>query len=104
MPRIKPVETYATGCHFIQHGCFYEGMTVITDFIPAVVISHGKNRSVPAELANINSPDEYENADSNDLDVYRNYSQKPGHEFDDLVIWLSPNVLKNRMVTAGMLP
>jgi type II secretory pathway pseudopilin PulG len=25
-------------------------------------------------------------------------------EFDDLVVWISPNILKNRMVTAGRLP
>lgn len=28
----------------------------------------------------------------------------PGGEFDDLLIWLSPNILFSRMVAAGMLP
>jgi prepilin-type N-terminal cleavage/methylation domain-containing protein len=28
----------------------------------------------------------------------------PGGEFDDLVVWLSPNILFNRMVAAGKLP
>jgi prepilin-type N-terminal cleavage/methylation domain-containing protein len=28
----------------------------------------------------------------------------PGGEFDDIVIWLSPNILYNRLITAGRLP
>jgi prepilin-type N-terminal cleavage/methylation domain-containing protein len=31
-------------------------------------------------------------------------SNAPGGEFDDLVVWLSPNVLFNRMIAAGRLP
>jgi hypothetical protein len=31
-------------------------------------------------------------------------SHNPTPTFDDLVIWISPNVLINRMVSAGKLP
>ncbi|MCB1754742.1 MAG: prepilin-type N-terminal cleavage/methylation domain-containing protein [Gammaproteobacteria bacterium] len=36
--------------------------------------------------------------------VSREYSQKSGEEFDDIVIWLSDNVLFTRMIEAGVLP
>ena len=31
-------------------------------------------------------------------------STTPGPNFDDLVTWLSPNILYNRMIAAGRLP
>lgn len=31
-------------------------------------------------------------------------SAAAGNEFDDIVVWLSPDVLYNRMVAAGQLP
>lgn len=80
------------------------GSTVATN-VPAVVVSHGKN-GLGAYPAGGGTPlsgaanDESENADNDNIFVSKDYS--PG--FDDLVIWLSPNVLLNRMVTAGRLP
>ncbi len=56
-----------------------------------------------------NNPDEYTNSTSSILFFSRtpapagtNPSQ--GGEFDDLVVWISPNILFNRMVAAGKLP
>ena len=75
--------------------------------IPAVVYSLGKNGQsfscgppIPAIHA-----DECENRDADDIFVSRIITG-PGAavEFDDLVIWLSSNVLFNRMVAAGQLP
>jgi len=36
--------------------------------------------------------------------VDRDYSNSAGIEFDDLVTWLSPNILYNRLVAGGRLP
>lgn len=82
--------------------------------LPAVVVSHGKNGYlgttdaggvVPNDSAN--NPDEVTNASSANTFVARvmgdNTSSASG-EFDDLVTWISPNILFNRMVTAGRLP
>ena len=48
--------------------------------------------------------DEAENADNDRCFVYREYSNRDGQEFDDQMVWLSPNVLFNRMIEAGLLP
>lgn len=68
------------------------GATVATG-IPAVILSKGKNGAG----ANIN---EVENSNANNDFV----SKEPDPAYDDLVVWLSPNILFNRMVAAGRLP
>ncbi len=72
--------------------------------IPAVIVSHGPNGAggytlVGTQLSG-GSADEQENADNDNTFVAR----EPGNDFDDLVQWLSPHVLLNRMVAAGKLP
>ncbi len=88
--------------------------TAIND-IPAVLVSHGKNgagaysdagiRRVALSSTNL---DERTNAAPEGIAfVARTPSDSalaPGGEYDDLVQWLSPNVLFNRMVAAGTLP
>ena len=74
--------------------------------VPAVVVSHGKN-GLGAYLAGggaqigIAAGDEAENTDDNINFVSKDQIQ---NGFDDLVVWLSPNTLANRMVAAGKLP
>lgn len=83
-----------------------DGSNNISTEIPALVVSHGKNgygaytpqgSPIPATGA---STDESKNADSNAIYVSHAYTS----QFDDIVIWLSPNILFNRMVLAGKLP
>jgi prepilin-type N-terminal cleavage/methylation domain-containing protein len=81
------------------------GGTLIASAIPAVIVSHGKNGSgayntAGTQLTVSADADEAENSDS-DTDFV---SKAPTATFDDLVAWLSPNILFNRMVTAGRLP
>jgi prepilin-type N-terminal cleavage/methylation domain-containing protein len=107
--------------------------TVIASGLPAVIVSHGKNGygarddqsnvvAVPAavstdELENINgrnnpgagnsNPDTADSAAASRLDFVSRIQTESGtvsDEFDDLVTWLSPNILFNRMVAAGKLP
>ncbi len=66
----------------------------LTDTAVAVIVSRGPN------WGQTPSTDEAENTD-NDSDFV---SKTPTPTFDDLVIWLSPNILFNRMVAAGKLP
>ena len=89
---------------------------------PAVILSHGKNGLGATRIDGVAMPptaggtDEEVNADPTDPNfITRTYSF-PGTncsdtepalaycEFDDLVVWISPNVLKNRMIAAGRLP
>ena len=92
-------------------------LTTISSTIPAVVLSLGKNgygglssdyivqSGVPA-----NNPDEKQNIASGSLTYLSRTPAPPGTsatiggEFDDIIVWISPNVLYNRMVAAGKLP
>lgn len=97
-----------------------------TDAIPAVVFSHGKNGywatigETGSSLADStttspNNVDEDVNAAQSIITAGKSQrefvSRTPSGtetatigEFDDLVAWLSPNLLFNRMITAGKLP
>lgn len=68
------------------------GATVATG-IPAVVLTKGKNGAG-------GNANEVENSDADNDFV----SKEPDPNYDDLVTWLSPNILFNRMVAAGKLP
>lgn len=84
--------------------------------IPAVVMSHGKNGYLGTTEGNtvIANPsatniDEQTNAPASvgTLFVSKGVTENTvatGGEFDDIVTWLSPNILFNRMVAAGRLP
>lgn len=72
--------------------------------VPAVIISHGKN-GYRAYLPNGTRLSASTNADE---EGNANGAPFVSHDltptFDDLVIWLSPHTLFNRMVAAGKLP
>jgi len=72
----------------------------LTDNAPALVYSLGKNggsiSTEADELANTNG------TNINGDIVFVNHDQTP--TFDDLVVWISPNILINKMVSAGKLP
>jgi prepilin-type N-terminal cleavage/methylation domain-containing protein len=83
--------------------------------IPAVVLSHGKNGFGAVSDSGIavagpvsGNADERVNAGvAGTAFVHRTLSDNPaapGGQFDDLLTWVSPNVLFNRMVAAGTLP
>jgi type II secretory pathway pseudopilin PulG len=80
---------------------------------PAVVFSHGKRRLGTTD-AGVAIPDDTAtnlDEDANNTGPTDYYQRTPsentaatGGEFDDIVTWLSPNILFNRMVAAGKLP
>lgn len=80
--------------------------TLLGNNLPAVIYSSGKNGATQPPV----SADELENvaltthADFDRTFVSHTYSEVVGNEFDDLVFWVSANVLMGRMVTAGKLP
>ncbi|MDO8891052.1 MAG: prepilin-type N-terminal cleavage/methylation domain-containing protein [Sulfurimicrobium sp.] len=104
-------------------------VSTLATAVPVVILSHGKNGLGAINLAgNVNPQpiaealDEAQNANSMSGSPNRNFTSRtitgaqspcsdsaPGPtmplcEFDDLVTWLSPNILFNRMVAAGRLP
>ena len=74
-----------------------EAGNTVVDKIPALVFSGGKESYTGSSL-------EIENTNGDVKFVHTDYRQEPAKEYDDLMIWLSPNILKNRMVQAGRLP
>lgn len=82
--------------------------------IPAVVMSHGRNgygatsdAGLRQAMASRSNVDEQGNAAGDVNFMARNASTNstlPGGEFDDMVTWVSPNILFNRMVAAQALP
>lgn len=91
------------------------GSTLVADGVPAVIISHGRNGYGGMNGSNniqidpsLGSALEQENANVVGTWQYsvvsRTRSDVTGNSFDDIVVWLSPNVLFNRLVTANKLP
>lgn len=88
------------------------GGSVIAQQVPAIVVSHGKNGNGAYTPQGTQLPvgtdaDELDNqltnvgASTANLDFV---SKSPTPTFDDEVVWLSPGVLFNRMISVGRLP
>ena len=75
------------------------GGTNLATNIPAIVVSHGKNFSLGAPTAN-----ETENLNNDTTFVDTNFSNNAITGVDDLVIWISPHILRTMSVKAGILP
>lgn len=65
----------------------------------AVVLSRGKNGGAAPV-----GDDEQHNGDANRLFVSHTPTSGGANEFDDMLIWLSPNILYSRLIAAGRLP
>ena len=69
----------------------------LTNSAVAVVFSTGRNGTIAPTAAN-----ELANWTTSNDRVF--VSTTPSPNFDDLIIWISPNILYNRMIAAGRLP
>lgn len=83
--------------------------------VPAVIFSYGRSNYGTSDSGNAfadsstpnTNVDEDTNATTSTLFIYRMATANTattGGEIDDIVTWVSPNILFNRMVTAGKLP
>jgi hypothetical protein len=80
--------------------------SILTANAPAVIYSLGKNA-----ISGGTGSDEAENPNPNSADndkIFVSHSPSAsgavGGEFDDLVTWMSANILLGRLVAAGKLP
>ena len=91
----------------------------VADKIPALILSYGKNgygsinsnraagdtTTIPCPTGGCSADEsENQNVDNNFVSRTITPAGAPAGEFDDLLTWVSPNVLFNRMVAAGKLP
>jgi len=82
------------------------GVTVAAN-VPAIIISHGKNGAgaytqFGVKLPQGSNADEIDNSNGAGDSKYVSHAQTSG--FDDLVDWITPNILYSRMVRAQKLP
>lgn len=89
------------------------GGTSVASSIPAIIISHGKNGfgaftpqgiQLAFAAADINEAENTNSADANYVDREIDLNPDTAATFDDIVVWISPNILFSRMVAAGRLP
>ncbi|MBF0107928.1 MAG: prepilin-type N-terminal cleavage/methylation domain-containing protein [Magnetococcales bacterium] len=76
------------------------------DQTPVVVVSHGGNGLGAVNAVNLlqgpaTSLSERENSDRDARFVLDEYREDPEHAFDDLLTWISPNLLALRMTQVG---
>ena len=74
------------------------GTSLATNAV-AVIFSRGANGGVVPT-----SDDEQANGNSDRLFVSHTPTATGANEFDDLVLWMSPNILYNRLIVVGRLP
>ncbi|MBF0368691.1 MAG: type II secretion system protein [Magnetococcales bacterium] len=75
--------------------------------VPVIVISQGAQPVRVGSLPGGRKSDEVENDIENDDDnvfIDRVFSNVQGHEFDDMVMWISASALKKQLVDVGKLP
>lgn len=84
----------STASGFGSSSCGTNNALTSSPGVPVVIFSTGKNGP------NSGGSDEAANLANNKTFV----SHPPAPTFDDLVVWISPNILYNRMVAAGTLP
>jgi prepilin-type N-terminal cleavage/methylation domain-containing protein len=82
--------------------------------IPALIMSYGKNgygarneQGVAVPNASTSNKDEKVNMAANRIFISRLANDNPvapGGDYDDMLTWVSPNILYNRMVAAQRLP
>jgi prepilin-type N-terminal cleavage/methylation domain-containing protein len=85
----------STASGFNGSSCGVNNALTSSPGVPVVIFSTGKNG------ANSGGADEIANLAGNKTFISHNQVQ---NGFDDLVVWISPNILFNRMVATGMLP
>ena len=81
------------------------GGAALASSVPAVIVSHGKNgfrAYLPDGSRMAAAADAGEQENSNTDTTFVSSSLTPS--FDDLVIWIAPSILMNRMISAGRLP
>lgn len=85
------------------------------DDIPAIIMSHGKNGlgattkdgTLIPDISLTNDDEGTNNLALGRVFISRSYTENSaagGGEFDDVVVWISPNIYISRMVAAGRLP
>lgn len=95
----------STATNILPSSCA-SGTSLTSNGVPAIIFSTGKNGAQGS--AGIDEAANLDGTNANNNRTFVNHTATPSGatngEFDDIVVWISPNILINRMVTAGKLP
>lgn len=72
--------------------------------VAAVVVSTGKDRGTILSNIQRENTDSFDDGKDDKVYIYSTRNDTPGSEYDDVVKWLSTNVLYSKMIEAGQLP
>jgi prepilin-type N-terminal cleavage/methylation domain-containing protein len=93
----------ASASGFSASSCGSNNALTSSPGVPIIIFSTGKNGAYGGT-----GLDEAANLDGGTSRTFVSHTPTPSSvangEFDDLVVWISPNILINRMVSAGKLP
>lgn len=84
--------------------CAGVGATDIITNAAAVVISSGKDRGQVASNIQDENQDDFDDGTNDFVYTSSTRNDVAGSEYDDLVRWISPNLLYTKMIEAGQLP
>jgi prepilin-type N-terminal cleavage/methylation domain-containing protein len=79
------------------------GGDVVTN-VAAVIISTGKDRGTVGSNIQTENTDDFQNGTNDKVYIYATRSDVAGSEYDDVVKWISVNVLFSKMIEADQLP
>jgi len=79
------------------------GGDVVTN-VAAVIISTGKDRGTVASNIQAENTDDFQDGTNDKVYIYATRSDVAGAEYDDVVKWISTNVLFSKMIEADQLP
>ncbi|MCP4876030.1 MAG: type II secretion system protein [Gammaproteobacteria bacterium] len=83
--------------------CDISGIAVIAN-AAAVIISTGKDRGLIASNIQDENRDDFQDGTNDFVYTSSTRNDSAGSEYDDLVRWISPNLLYSKMIEAGQLP
>jgi prepilin-type N-terminal cleavage/methylation domain-containing protein len=84
--------------------CADASSTDIVTNVAAVIISTGKDRGTIASNIQAENIDDFQDGTNDKVYIYATRSDVAGAEYDDVVKWISTNVLFSKMIEADQLP
>ena len=84
--------------------CAAASSNIVAGNVAAVVISTGKDRNKVGSNIQAENTDDFHNGGSDKVFVYAPRNDSSGNEYDDIVKWISPNLLISKMIEADQLP
>ncbi len=80
------------------------GTTQVAGNVAAVIISTGKDRNKVASNIQAENTDNFDDGTLDKVYISSTRSNAAGAEYDDIVKWISPNILFSKMIEADQLP